>query len=664
MVPKWMWTSIFLLPVALCAYTIDDSSGLGRTYDGIGGISGGGATSRLLVNYAEPYRSQILDYLFKPNFGASLQIFKVEIGGDAQSTDGTESSHMHNSNPKDANYDRGYEWWLMKEAKKRNPDIKLYGLPWAFPKWVGNGTSDPYHNPDVLAGYILNWIKGAKSHHNLTIDYIGIWNERPYNPTYIKLLRKSLDSEGLQNVQIIAADNLQFISISILEDQELAKAIQKIGVHYPGTEVTQQTIQTGKPIWASEDYSTNNNEIGGGCWARILNQNYVNGNMTSTISWNLIASYYDALPYTRDGLMTAIEPWSGHYEVTSPIWGAAHTTQFTEIGWKYFKHGAGAAHLDKGGSYVSLTDGKGNLTIVIETMSHDHSKCIRPGLPPYNVSAQTASFTIKGSLASKITSLNVWYTKLTFDSSTPTYFEKKPAIKVSQGSFSLDLQLDEIYTLSTVTTAQKGSYPASPASAPFPVPYQDNFDSYPIHSEANNFADQSGVYEIHQANDPDHKLAMRQMIPDYPIIRCIPADPNLTVSYIGNHNWKDATFSIDSMIEVNGGVFIAFRVTKGGCQTKNAEGVYFWVNTNGTFTVTSDIGHKDVITKGMSSVPVAKWFTLKLQVEGTQATGYLNGKQAFNTKIPGTPKNGFIAIGTTDFSTQYWFDNFSVTKAS
>ena len=31
-------------------------------------------------------------------------------------TDGTESSHMHES--WDENYRRGYEWWLMCEAKK------------------------------------------------------------------------------------------------------------------------------------------------------------------------------------------------------------------------------------------------------------------------------------------------------------------------------------------------------------------------------------------------------------------------------------------------------------------------------------------------------------------------------------------------------------------
>lgn len=43
----------------------------------------------------------------------------------------------------------------------------------------------------------------------------------------------------------------------------------------------------------------------------------------------------------------------------------AHTTQFTQPGWTYLET---VGHLDKGGSYVALTDRNGNLTVVIETM--------------------------------------------------------------------------------------------------------------------------------------------------------------------------------------------------------------------------------------------------------------------------------------------------------
>jgi len=59
-----------------------DANGGGRAFDGVGAISGGGGNSRLLIDYAELYRSQILDYLFKPHYGASLQILKVEIGAE------------------------------------------------------------------------------------------------------------------------------------------------------------------------------------------------------------------------------------------------------------------------------------------------------------------------------------------------------------------------------------------------------------------------------------------------------------------------------------------------------------------------------------------------------------------------------------------------------
>jgi galactosylceramidase len=62
--------------------------------------------------------------------------------------------------------------WLMTEAKKRNPDIKLYGLPWAFPAWVGNGTGNPYAYPELTAEYIVKWVDGAKQVYGLDIDYV------------------------------------------------------------------------------------------------------------------------------------------------------------------------------------------------------------------------------------------------------------------------------------------------------------------------------------------------------------------------------------------------------------------------------------------------------------------------------------------------------------
>ena len=82
-----------------------DGHRLGRTFEGIGALSAG-ASSRLLIDYPEPSRSQILDFLFKSNYGAGFQHLKVEIGGDVNSTDGCEPSHMHTRH--DENYQRGY----------------------------------------------------------------------------------------------------------------------------------------------------------------------------------------------------------------------------------------------------------------------------------------------------------------------------------------------------------------------------------------------------------------------------------------------------------------------------------------------------------------------------------------------------------------------------
>uniref|UniRef100_A0A8C4GWG8 Galactocerebrosidase n=1 Tax=Dicentrarchus labrax TaxID=13489 RepID=A0A8C4GWG8_DICLA len=634
------WAAVFLLlgsvvdPCSSQTYALNDKAGLGRVFDGIGGLSGGGATSRLLVNYAEPYRSQILDYLFKPNFGASLHILKVEIGGDSQTTDGTEPSHMHYES--DENYFRGYEWWLMKEAKRRNPNVTLIGLPWAFPGWVGHGKNWPYDFPDITAAYVVNWILGAKQYHDLDIQYVGIWNERNFDSKYIKVLRNTLDKLGLTGVGIIAADGDWSIANSMIADPHLNDSVEVIGAHYPGTTTVKEAVKTQKKLWSSEDYSTFNDEVGGGCWARILNQNYVNGNMTATISWNLVASYYEDLPFGRDGLMTAEEPWSGNYVVESPIWITAHTTQFTQPGWTYLQT---VGHLAQGGSYVALTDGTGNLTVVIETMTHDHSVCIRPPLPPFNVTSQNATFQLQGS------------------------FVRTPSVAVLvDGSFTLNLAEDEVYTLTTITTGQKGSYPDPPPSARFPKVYKDNFDiRNPPFSEAPDFADQTGVFEYYiNLTDPGpHVFTLRQVLTERPVTWA--ADADQTISVIGDYQWHDLTVTCDVFMESvkTGGVFIAARVDKGGQSIRSANGVFFWVFADGTYKVTNDLAGQTVLAEGQSGTRAYGWHTLSLTVKGQYALGQLNGYPLWKNAVVLTPKNGWAAIGTRSFELAQ-FDNFAV----
>lgn len=225
---------------------------------------------------------------------------------------------MHN--PWDEDYHRGYEWWLMTEAKKRNPNIQLYGLSWAFPAHVScapgtlvNCTDNPYTYPQQLATYITKWVAGAKNTYDLDIDFIGSWNERSYNTTYLKTLRATLDNNGFTNTKIVAPDSNWGIANDILNDPELAAAIWGIGAHYPGVHSNAQAMQTGKQLWASEDDSTYSNSVGAACFARIINQNFVQGNMTATINWNLITSYMKGTNWYRAGIFNAFNPQSGMY---------------------------------------------------------------------------------------------------------------------------------------------------------------------------------------------------------------------------------------------------------------------------------------------------------------------------------------------------------------
>lgn len=63
-----------------------------------------------------------------------------------------------------------------------------------------------YAYPEQAVAYLVSWVAGAQSQHNLTIDYVGDWNERAYNASFIKSLRAGLDAAGLHATRIVFPD--------------------------------------------------------------------------------------------------------------------------------------------------------------------------------------------------------------------------------------------------------------------------------------------------------------------------------------------------------------------------------------------------------------------------------------------------------------------------
>ena len=351
------------------------STDTGSKYEGVGAVSGGGGTSVLLHDYVEPQRSQILDYLFKPNYGAGIQELYVEIGGDGNSTQGSEPSHEHTST--DKNFNRGYEWWLMEQAKLRNPSIQLDVTAWSAPAWVGGGNFFSKGTTTYLADYIA----GAKSAHGLDLNYVGCRNEKGIDENFLTMFRTTLNSAGLTTVGIHGFDNWEYATGSsspwnwvtdLTTNATLAKAVYAVGEHTtwgsgaPPANIKAAAKQAGKAIWDTEEHVY---EHGFQCAmdvTRAYLQNYIQSGVTKTIYWYLISAFYPVEPYYDITVGVASTPWSGAYTINPALWAYAHITQFAQPGWQFVDNASGA--LAGGGDYVTLlSPNKADFSVVADT---------------------------------------------------------------------------------------------------------------------------------------------------------------------------------------------------------------------------------------------------------------------------------------------------------
>jgi galactosylceramidase len=178
-------------------------------------------------------------------------------------------------------------------------------------------------------------------------------------------------------------------------------------------------------------------------------------------------------------MITAVEPWSGHYPVDDEdlavVYATAHVTQFTEVGWHYLPVGAGSGSLPQGGFYVTLVDPQSNdFTMNVVKIDESHAPCTRPHLPSFNVSSEQVTFKLAESMKAPA-KLAVWYSN--FEMAEPVVFKKMPDVSVVNGQFSLSVPVGSFFTISTITDATKGiSYKPPPSSIQFPLPWVENME--------------------------------------------------------------------------------------------------------------------------------------------------------------------------------------------
>ena len=555
--------------------------------------------------------------------------------------------------PTDYDSTRGYEWWLMEEAKKRNPDIILEVLPWGAPGWVGK---DSLYTPK-MADYVARFIDAAQRDHHLDIKYAGIWNEKVFDPSYVKELAQQVGKHHLAT-KIVCCDEYPgegagqwAIADTILQDPTLAKIVSIIGVHYPLVNgkitTTESARKTEKPLWSSEDqpnggggpFVSRDWPVGGRILAHLYNQNYLEGSMTATEIWSPITSYYDNLAAPNSGLMYANTPWSGHYDVQGTIWATAHTTQFARPGWQYLDSSSGK--LPEQGSYVALRSADHrNWSIVLETI--------------HATQRQTVRFRIEnGLLASDV---HVWETNGTHT------FEPVAVTHPVDGVFTYSFDPESLYSLTTTTGQGKGTAVVPPSRA-FPMPYLDDFEQTSTNRSPKYLSDQDGAFEVHPCVGRSGKC-LEQVISTKPIPWGPLPDP---FTMAGDAAWSDYSVAADIRFLSESPAVVMGRIDSADVfqdgKARWPSGYIFSLAPDGSWLLFSTKFKRppNLLGKGSIQIDRSQWHQLQLSFHGSQIEGFCDRKSLISV-TDSSHARGMFALGTEWGHTQ--FDNLSVTPTN
>lgn len=357
------------------------------------------------------------------------------------------------------------------------------------------------------------------------------------------------------------------------------------------------------------------------------------------------------------------------------IWASAHTTQFTEVGsWSYLATGAlgGSGLLLGGGSYVTLKNfATGDFTIVIEKLSTS-SACIRPGSPgpSYGVMPERATLWLRGGLAAT-QSLQLWRTHWAFGSNDTTEeFSYQGDVPVVGGALTIDVDMNSVYTLTTLTSGRKGSYGIPPQPSLFPNAWTDDFEGCVPPAEAAYVCDMSGAMECADSGDPLHGVVLAMMTPLIPV----PSGGDLIPhSFIGALDTVNASIIIDARLPERGGaLLIGLRGQHQNFDEPTPNpivGALLEVAVNNstqsaTFSLwpsaAAAVDGNNPILTGLAPVRAGVWYTYRLDANGSTLRGWVDGAPLFDPFENASvfPPNGHALLGAPGWGNEVGLPQF------
>ena len=685
------------------------SAGGGRAFAGIGALAGGGA-AKLLHDYDAATREAILQFLFAPKVGAALQVLQIEIGGDGFGGWNAEPCAVKFADD-DIDVTRGTQLWLAAQARRINPDVVIYAVPYSWPRWLRqSSTTSPFgptrDEANNVAQYVVDWLLAVKAEWALDIDLVGVWK----NPgrdfladgdgqrMYVEQLNELLAGERtLLRTAILCADTdwscATFANANRDTFLPLVAAFGAQGISPNADAAALGGMSTNAPALWSTEFSGIGVAISSSAitLASSINNASVLGGISGMITVPLASGSLYLTPRYNEGIVQASTPWSGHWYATGFAWAIAHTSRFVPVGWRVAPPNSGVAGdtaglLSNGGTYVfAWSPTTLDFTLVIAK-----SAAATQG---DGVLAETATFMLppalmdwKGATVTVVTSEFKFETGDQGGPGNQTYFSRSSLLVDTSGRFTLDLWRHSLVTVTTLPNADaaKGSYELPPPPAAFPptwrttFSYMGEFAECDLAGPARFFQDVAGSFEC--VLDTDFgapQRVLRQASFEAPISRWGPDTRPHTI--VGDAQWTDVDVSATFLLPWHGdAVLVGVRVTTWNSSLSeatmlNLPGVWVMVNTSGWAVLqtlsAASMAHPAFYRAHSPGAAISAdaWHSVRLVARGDSLVVARNGTLVGRVAVPysaGFPTAGYVGLGTADYEQFVLFNDLEISAGA